>query len=99
MADFNPTKLRTRHAQVAIGISQGLTNRQIGETLKLSRHTVAGFVRELLWLLDAKSRSEVAAWVAVNGEYLRRIISTEAQAAAARKAAAAEKEAQNGTAR
>ncbi|MBQ1093370.1 response regulator transcription factor [Streptomyces sp. B93] len=44
-------------------VSQGLTNRQISQQLRLSEWTVVNHVRQVMRRLDAPSRIHVAQWV------------------------------------
>ncbi|MGY3789964.1 response regulator transcription factor [Streptomyces antibioticus] len=44
-------------------VSQGLTNRQISQQLRLSEWTVVNHVRQVMRRLDVPSRIHVAQWV------------------------------------
>jgi DNA-binding NarL/FixJ family response regulator len=52
---------------VATLLTEGLTNREIGERLYLSEWTIATHVRNILAKLDLSSRAQIAAWVASRG--------------------------------
>ncbi|MEV0598425.1 LuxR C-terminal-related transcriptional regulator [Streptomyces sp. NPDC050315] len=55
--------LSRREWEVAGLVAQGMTNRQIAETLVISRRTAEGHVERILAKLAFASRSQVAAWV------------------------------------
>ncbi|WP_052865397.1 ATP-binding protein [Streptomyces niger] len=55
--------LTPRECEVAGLIAQGLTNRQIAETLVISRRTAEGHVERILGKLGFTTRSQVAVWV------------------------------------
>jgi non-specific serine/threonine protein kinase len=58
------TELTAREWEVARLVSEGLTNPQIGETLIISRGTVAVHVKHILARLGMTSRAQIAAWFA-----------------------------------
>jgi DNA-binding NarL/FixJ family response regulator len=64
-ADEPRGKLSRREKELADLVARGLTNRQIAEELVLSERTVENHVRNILKKLKLSSRSEVAAWVAL----------------------------------
>lgn len=55
--------LTHRQREIAVLISQGLTNRRIATELRLSEHTVATHVSRILKKLGLASRAQLAAWV------------------------------------
>jgi DNA-binding CsgD family transcriptional regulator len=59
--------LTKRERDVAALLTEGLTNREIGERLYLSEWTVATHVRNILAKLDLSSRAQIAAWAAGQG--------------------------------
>ena len=61
-ATFAP--LTPREEEVALLVSRGLTNRQIGSELFISEHTVATHIAKILKRLALSSRSRLSAWVA-----------------------------------
>ncbi len=56
-----------RELEVATLLTEGLTNREMGERLYLSEWTIATHVRNILAKLDLSSRAQIAAWVASRG--------------------------------
>ncbi|MFW6692207.1 ATP-binding protein [Streptomyces sp. MAR4 CNX-425] len=56
-------QLTARQYEVAMLVSQGLTNRQISQRLRLSEWTVVNHVREVMRRLQVPSRIHVAQWV------------------------------------
>lgn len=56
----NQEELSKRETEVGSLIAQGLSNREIGERLFISVHTVESHVRNVLSRLDLKSRAEFA---------------------------------------
>ncbi|HEY8987010.1 MAG TPA: LuxR C-terminal-related transcriptional regulator [Streptomyces sp.] len=58
-----PVQLTARQYEVAMLVSQGLTNRQISQQLRLSEWTVVNHVRQVMRRLDVPSRIHVAQWV------------------------------------
>jgi DNA-binding CsgD family transcriptional regulator/tetratricopeptide (TPR) repeat protein len=56
--------LTKREREVATLLTEGLTNREIGERLFLSEWTIATHVRNILAKLDLSSRTQIAAWAA-----------------------------------
>jgi DNA-binding CsgD family transcriptional regulator len=59
--------LTKREREIAALLTQGLTNRAIGERLFVSEWTVATHVRNILAKLDLGSRTQIAAWAASQG--------------------------------
>ncbi|MET8685387.1 LuxR C-terminal-related transcriptional regulator [Streptomyces sp. NPDC004732] len=57
-------RLSTRQYEVALLVSNGLTNRQIASRLDLSEWTVVNHVRHIMRRLDVPSRIHIAQWVA-----------------------------------
>ncbi|MFI1680510.1 ATP-binding protein [Streptomyces sp. NPDC020607] len=57
-------RLSTRQYEVALLVSNGLTNRQIASRLDLSEWTVVNHVRHIMRRLDVPSRVHIAQWVA-----------------------------------
>ncbi|AEY85351.1 protein kinase/ transcriptional regulator [Streptomyces hygroscopicus subsp. jinggangensis 5008] len=55
--------LSKREWQVAVLVSQGWTNRQIGERIFLSPRTIDAHVRNIRTTLGLRSRAQIAAWV------------------------------------
>jgi non-specific serine/threonine protein kinase len=58
-----PVQLTARQYEVAMLVSQGMTNRQISQQLRLSEWTVVNHVRQVMRRLDVPSRIHVAQWV------------------------------------
>lgn len=56
--------LTRRERQVADLVAQGMTNREIAETLVISQRTAEGHVERVLAKLGFGSRTQIAAWVA-----------------------------------
>ena len=53
----------TRHEREVLAlVAQGRSNRQIGEALHASQHTVANHVRAILAKTGSANRTEAAAW-------------------------------------
>jgi predicted ATPase/DNA-binding CsgD family transcriptional regulator len=63
--------LSPREAEVASLIAQGMTNRQIAETLIITEGTAANHVKHILARLALDSRVQVAAWAIEHGLYRR----------------------------
>ncbi len=59
-----PDLLGTREAEVAEFVAEGLSNKEIGARLFISRHTVDSHVRNILNKLGLNSRAQIAAWTA-----------------------------------
>lgn len=57
-------RLSARQYEVALLVSNGLTNRQIASRLDLSEWTVVNHVRHIMRRLDVPSRIHIAQWVA-----------------------------------
>jgi predicted ATPase/DNA-binding CsgD family transcriptional regulator len=61
-----PVALTRREHDVAALVTQGLTNREIGEQLRVSERTVEAHLDRLRTKLGLRSRAQVAAWAARN---------------------------------
>ena len=62
-----PPRLTTRQGQVAALVTQGLTNREIGERLSIDERSAEGHVERIRIRLGVRSRAQIAAWwVATN---------------------------------
>jgi DNA-binding CsgD family transcriptional regulator len=60
-------RLTTRQGQVAALVTQGLTNREIGERLGIDERSAEGHVERIRIRLGVRSRAQIAAWwVATN---------------------------------
>jgi predicted ATPase/DNA-binding CsgD family transcriptional regulator/Flp pilus assembly protein TadD len=59
--------LSAREEEVAVLVSQGLTNRQIASELSISEHTVATHITRILKRLGLNSRSRLSAWATEKG--------------------------------
>lgn len=59
--------LTRREQEVARLVNEGLSNREIAETLVISQRTAQSHVENILRKLSFSSRAQVAAWVAGNG--------------------------------
>jgi DNA-binding CsgD family transcriptional regulator len=59
--------LTRREASVLQLVAQGRTNRQIGEQLHVSEHTVANHIRAILIKTGSANRAEAAAWAQRSG--------------------------------
>jgi non-specific serine/threonine protein kinase len=62
-----PEKLTTREIEIAAYIGQGLSNREIAETLVVSQRTVEWHVANLTGKLGFRSRAQIAAWAVGEG--------------------------------
>jgi pimeloyl-ACP methyl ester carboxylesterase/DNA-binding CsgD family transcriptional regulator len=61
-------RLTSRQGQVAALVTQGLTNREIGQRLGIDERSAEGHVERIRVRLGVRSRAQVAAWwVATNG--------------------------------
>jgi DNA-binding CsgD family transcriptional regulator len=59
--------LTNRQQQVAALVTQGLTNRQIGERLGIDERSAEGHIERIRVRLGVRSRAQIAAWwVATN---------------------------------
>ncbi len=67
-----PVPLTRREQEVAALVTQGLTNREIGERLRVSERTVEAHLDHLRTKLGVRSRAQVAAWAAGNAFTTRR---------------------------
>jgi len=54
--------LSPREFEVARLVAQGLTNKQIGQTLYVSERTAENHVQHILAKLGLRNRSQIAAW-------------------------------------
>jgi len=59
--------LTEREMEVLQAVAQGKSNREIGETLFISPHTVQVHVRNIFSKLDVNNRIEVVAYAARQG--------------------------------
>jgi DNA-binding CsgD family transcriptional regulator len=59
--------LTPREQEVAVLVSQGMTNRQIARRLRIAEWTAINHVRHIMRKLDCRSRLQVAQWVARQG--------------------------------
>ncbi|UMP03328.1 LuxR C-terminal-related transcriptional regulator [Amycolatopsis sp. EV170708-02-1] len=55
--------LTTRETEVANLVAQGMTNRQIAETLSISRRTASTHVDHIMTKLNFTNRTQIATWV------------------------------------
>jgi DNA-binding CsgD family transcriptional regulator len=62
-ASSNDMKLTNREYSIVRLIAGGRTNLQIAKELRISRHTVAQHIAQMLRRIDVHSRSELVAWV------------------------------------
>src|SRR5689334_491948 len=60
--------LTRREREVALLVAQGLTNREIASRLFISERTAESHVEQIRGKLGFRSRSQIAAWVANQGE-------------------------------
>jgi len=60
-------QLTVRQREVAALIAQGLSNRQIGESLVITERTVAAHIEHVLNKLDFVSRTQIGVWAAEHG--------------------------------
>src|SRR5262249_59266832 len=65
--------LTRREQDVAALVTQGLTNREIGERLRVSERTVEAHLDRLRTKLGVRSRAQVAAWATRNPASIRHI--------------------------
>lgn len=61
-AHGRPVRLTPREVDVLKLVARGLSNREVGEALHTSRHTVANHVRAVLQKTGCANRTEAAAW-------------------------------------
>jgi DNA-binding NarL/FixJ family response regulator len=61
--DERTERFTRRQREVALLVARGLTNRQIGSELSVSRNTVNNHVARILRKLGLRSRAQIAAWV------------------------------------
>lgn len=67
LARDDTSGLSRREVEVATRIAAGMSNREIGETLFLSKRTVEGHVDRIRNKLGLRSRTELAAWAVDHG--------------------------------
>jgi non-specific serine/threonine protein kinase len=60
--------LSNRERQVAVLVAQGLTNREIAETLSLTRRTIGTHLEHIFAKLGVQARAEVAVWITRESE-------------------------------
>jgi DNA-binding NarL/FixJ family response regulator len=65
LSELSP--LSPREREVAGLVAQGMTNRQIAETLIISEATADVHVKRILRKLGARSRAQVAVWAVSHG--------------------------------
>ena len=58
--------LSRREAQVAAMVAEGMTNRQIADTLVLAERTIEGHVERIRRKLRVRSRTQIAVWLVEN---------------------------------
>jgi pimeloyl-ACP methyl ester carboxylesterase/DNA-binding CsgD family transcriptional regulator len=58
--------LTARQREVAALVSEGMTNREIGNRLGISERSAEGHIERIRHRLDARSRAQIAAWWASN---------------------------------
>lgn len=56
--------LTGREYEIALLITDGLTNKQIAEQLRISGNTVSSHIRQIFTKLNVQSRAQLAAWMA-----------------------------------
>ncbi len=61
------TRLSPRERDIAGHVAAGLSNREIAERLVLSERTVETHVQHILTKLGFRSRTQIAAWAAIDG--------------------------------
>ena len=66
-APAGDSPLSPRELEVARLVAQGLTNKQIGQTLYVSERTAENHVQHILTKLGFSNRSQIAAWA--SGEH------------------------------
>jgi DNA-binding CsgD family transcriptional regulator/tetratricopeptide (TPR) repeat protein len=62
-----PGGLSPREAQILALVAQGLSNREIGETLSISEHTAANHIRSILRKTECANRTEAASYAHRHG--------------------------------
>ena len=68
VSDVRPTGILTRRErEVAALVTEGLTNREIGDRLVISERTVESHVERIMDKLSRHSRAEIAAWMSAAG--------------------------------
>jgi DNA-binding NarL/FixJ family response regulator len=61
-----PGGLTGREVQIAMGITHGLTNRQIADKLRISERTVDAHVQNIRNKLGVERRAQIAAWASAH---------------------------------
>ncbi len=64
-------RIAGRQLELITLVAHGLSDREIGERLHLSRHTVHHWIERLRDELNLKNRVELAAWAGKHGLYPR----------------------------
>ena len=62
-----PDDLSPREVQILGQVAQGLSNREIGEAMVISQHTVANHVRSILRKTGCANRTEAGAYAHQHG--------------------------------
>jgi len=68
LTGHRPSRLTRREREVAVLVARGLTNRQIAAAAHISERTAESHVQHILDKLGFTNRTQVAAWVAADGE-------------------------------
>ena len=68
LTGHRPSRLTRREQEVAVLVARGLSNRQIAAASHISERTVESHVQHILDKLGFTNRTQVAAWVAADGE-------------------------------
>jgi len=58
----NQVELSARETEVSISVAQGITNKQIAEQLFISENTVKTHIKNILFKLKLKNRTQIAQW-------------------------------------
>jgi len=64
--DHESDKLTPREREICDLVTRGLSNREIAETLRISRRTVDAHIRHILVKLDFNTRARISAWYALH---------------------------------
>ncbi len=62
-----PDDLSPREVQILAQVAQGLSNREIGDAMMISQHTVANHVRSILRKTRCANRTEAGAYAFEHG--------------------------------